>query len=576
MSDTGIRELDGYLPGLLDQWQTPGLAVVVLKDNKIILSKGYGYRNINNQLEMTSHTIQPIASCTKAFTSTAIAMLADRSCIKWDTPVQKFVPRFQLKDPFVSNRVTVVDILSHRTGLPRHDFVWLDSGFTYDQVLDRLPHLPLSRDLRTAYQYCNLMYMAASVIIEELSGMSYSQFVTQHIFEPVGMSDSNCSLTDMRNTPDFATPYKERDCNLVECVLEKNDVAGAGCINASIDDMGKWLQLHLNEGEINNTRIVSSDNVKRTHQPVVMISTGSDLDVWVPGQKWIRFQAYALGWINEMYRGHRAVSHEGGIDGSSSRMSFLPDEGIAVGVIVNKSDSFFPMLVTYYVLDRLLGLEVVDWNGLLKPLDDESKKISRESGAKFEELRILNTVPSHPLQDYTGTYYNPGYGQIEIHEKEKYLQAILGGDTCPLTHYHFDTFQFEYRRFDWKELLTFQVDAAGEIVGFTIKLEALVPPLLFERLPDNHMRDSKFLKAFVGKYEMAGIPVEIAFKGEDIITFRLPGQAAKEMVPIRGLRFKLKDSEAANITFKEDAPGQVSAFLFSQFGEVIPGKRING
>jgi hypothetical protein len=340
--------------------------------------------------------------------------------------------------------------------------------------------------------------------------------------------------------------------------------------------MGKWLQLHLNEGEINNTRIVSSDNVKRTHQPVVMISTGSDLDVWVPGQKWIRFQAYALGWINEMYRGHRVVSHEGGIDGSSSRMSFLPDDGIAVGVIVNKSDSFLPMLVTYYVLDRLLGLEVVDWNGLLKPLDDESKKISRESGAKFEELRILNTVPSHPLQDYTGTYYHPGYGQIEIHEKEKYLQAILGGDTCPLTHYHFDTFQFEYRRFDWKELLTFQVDAAGEIVGFTIKLEALVPPLLFERLPDNHMRDSKFLKAFVGKYEMAGVPVEVAFKGEDTITFRLPGQAAKEMIPIRGLRFKLKDSEAVNITFKEDAPGQVSAFLFSQFGEVISGKRVNG
>jgi CubicO group peptidase (beta-lactamase class C family) len=575
MSDTEeLTGLDTFLEDALNQWKTPGTAVVILKNREIIYTKGFGYRDMGNSCRMTPHTIHPIASCTKAFTSTACAMLVDEGVLEWDTPIRKFIPKFSLKDSFASAKITLIDMLSHRTGLPRHDFVWLHSDFTYDQVLDRLPFLKLSKDLRTTFQYNNLMYLAASVIIEEISGVKYNQFIADRILKPLGMSHANFSLTDMQKAPDFAKPYRERNNELEELEFINNDVAsGAGCINASIEDMGKWLQFHLNKGKVGDNQIVSSDNLKKTHDPVIIISPGSGLDFWVPDQKWIQLQTYGLGWGGEIYRGTREICHEGGIDGSTSRMSFLPDEGIGVGVIVNKSDSFMPSMVTYSILDRLVGLDAVDWNGLLKKIDDKSAKTVMESQAKSQELQVLNTNPTHALKDYAGKYYHPGYGVIEVFCDKGVLKAALGNSICPLDHFHFDTFQFFFERFSWRDLLTFQTDPGGEVVGFTVKLEAHVAPVLFDRLPDEYMRDKEFLKAFVGKYELEGAVVEVALK-ENILTFALPGQPPSELVPVRGLRFKLKDSEAAIITFKQDSSKTVSEFLFSQFGAVISAKRI--
>ena len=567
--------MDEFLPHLLEQWETPGISVVILKDKNVVYAEGFGYRDVENHLEMTATTIQPIASCTKAFTSTAVAMLVDEGKLEWDTPIRKFISKFSLNDPFIADRVTITDMLSHQTGLPRHDFVWMNNNFTYDQILDRLPFLKLNKDLRQAFQYCNLMYLAASVIIEELSKMSYNEFIQTRIFDPLNMNDANFSITDMQKTSDFARPYKEEEGKVIECEFINNDVAsGAGCINASIGDMGKWLQFHLNLGKINGHQLVSSDSLKKTHNPIVMIQTGFDLDYWLPDQKWINLSMYALGWAGVMYRGHRIVSHEGGIDGSSSKLTFLPDEGIGVGVIVNKSDSFLIALVTYHILDRLLGLEPVDWNSLLKPIDDETKKITIESGAKSQELRIQGTNPSHALQEYTGTYHHPGYGDIEIVCNKEELTATLGGFVCPLQHYHYNTFQVEYKRFDWKELLTFQIDSGGDVVGFTIKLEALVAPITFDRLPDDRLKDKEFLKTLTGTYEMAGFTITIARKG-DTITIALPNESTQELVPVRGLRFKIKGSEAATLTFKQDASGAVSEFLLSRSGAVISAKRVD-
>jgi CubicO group peptidase (beta-lactamase class C family) len=566
--------MDVFFPPLLEQWKTPGMAVVILESNTIVYAEGFGYRDVKNNLEMSANTIQPIASCTKAFTSTAIAMLVDEGKIEWDTPIRKFIPTFSLNDPFITDRVTIIDMLSHRTGLPRHDFVWMNDSFTYDQIFNRLPFLKLNKDIRQTFQYCNLMYLAASVIIEELSGLSYNEFVQTRIFDPLNMNNANFSITDMQKTSDFANPYKETNSHITECEFINNDVAsGAGCINASIGDMGKWLQFHLNLGKIRENQLVSPDNLKKTHDPVMVISTGSDLDYWMPDQKWIKLNTYALGWAGLLYRGHRVVFHDGGIDGSSSRIAFLPDDGVGVGVIVNKTDSFLPVVVMYHALDSLLGLEPVDWNSLVKPIDDETKKITAESGTKSQELRIQGTNPTHALQEYTGKYHHPGYGDIDIVCNGKGLTALLGSTNCPLQHYHYNTFQLEYNRFDWKELLTFLIDPHGDVVGFTIKLEALVAPVTFQRLPDERLKDREFLKTFTGTYEMAGISVIIALKG-DAITLALPNESPRELVPLRGLRFKIKGSEAATLTFNQDASGAVSAFLFSQAGTVVSAKRV--
>ena len=228
-----FKQWDIHLKDTLELWKAPGLAAVVLKDNKVVYSRGFGYRDIENKSEMTKDTIHPIGSCTKSFTSTAIAMLVDEGKLEWNSPVQEFIPRFRLKDPIASSHVTIVDMLSHRTGLPRHDLVWINDEFTYEQILDKLPHLDPSADIRMKFQYCNLMYLAASVIIEELSGMSYNDFITRRIFKPLGMKNSNFSITEMQKTPNYAKPYKidykKEEFHITQCDFVVNDAAtGAG------------------------------------------------------------------------------------------------------------------------------------------------------------------------------------------------------------------------------------------------------------------------------------------------------------------------------------------------------------
>ena len=248
--DKILEGLDEKLEATLKAFDAPGLAVVALKDNEIIYSKGFGYRDVDKKLEMTPNTAHPIASCTKSFTSTAIALLVNEGKLEWDTPIREFIPQFKMKDSVATERVTIVDMLSHRTGLPSHDFVWVNDDFSYREIFERLPHLDLSKDIRTNFQYCNLMYLAASVIIEELSGMSYKDFIVKRIFKPLKMKDSNLSIQTMRQSPNYATPYKidykDEKLGYIECdYIENEDAAGDGGIHASIEDMGKWLGFHF-------------------------------------------------------------------------------------------------------------------------------------------------------------------------------------------------------------------------------------------------------------------------------------------------------------------------------------------
>lgn len=574
------KDWDMHLQKTLGLWGAPGLAAVVLKDNEVVFTKGFGHRDIENKLEVTKDTIHPIASCTKSFTSTAIAMLVDEGKLEWNSPIQEFIPQFKLKDSVATSRITIVDMLSHRTGLPGHDIVWIDDEFTYDQTLNRLPHLDLSADIRIKFQYCNLMYLAASVIIEELSGLSYNDFITKRIFKPLGIKNSNFSVTDMQNTPNFAKPYKidyqKEEFDIIECEFVVNDAAiGAGCINASVDDMGKWLAFHLNNGKVGNKQLVTPQNLSMTHNPVNIASAQGYLSMFIPDQKWFRMQTMALGWEGLMYRGYRLVTHSGGIDGSSSRMAFLPDEGIGVMAIVNQSYSFLHAAAMYRLVDDILGLDPVDWNSVFKPLEDNQTKAIKESGEQSQELRKSDTQPTQDIQEYVGKYHHPGYGQFHFYLKDGELKAKYGTINYPLTHYHYDTFQFEITRFDFKELLTFQTDSNGDIVGFTIKVDETLPPILFKRLPDAHLRDKKFLKSLLGKYEVAGQILEIVLKGGDVIMAVPSGQPAIELEGVRGLRFKTKDSGLFSITFKKNESGKISEFIYSEMGTVATAKRIS-
>ncbi|MFW9976398.1 MAG: serine hydrolase [Candidatus Thorarchaeota archaeon] len=573
-----IDGFDSELEKMRTHWNTPGITCIVVKDGDIVYSGAVGLRDIEKKLPMTTKTLQPIGSTSKAFTSTAVSMLVDDGKLEWDKPLHEQFRKFVLKDPVASSRVSLIDMLSHRTGLPRHDFVWVNDEFTYSKIFDNLPHLEPSKEIRTTFQYCNLMYIAAAALVEEISGVNYREFVKNRIFDPLKMN-AVMSVKQMIASDDYAMGYYDvagkRTATEYDNLYEAQYTAatGAGSINSSIDDMGNWLKFHLSKGMVNGNQLVSPRNLTRTHQSVIMGGYDS-LNQWLPDQKWIKQPAYALGWQTDVYRGYSRVRHGGHTDGSSTEMCFLPEEGIGVGAIVNEQANPLANAVVNILIDRLLKLEEVDWSNLLKPSFDAFKKVAHGSSVHEESLKIKETKTTFNLDKYQGKYHHPGYGVLNISLNEGQLKMAFGSEIFPLKHYHYDTFQFLWELFDVRELLTFHFNSYGEIDSLTIRIEPEVQPIRFARLPDDHLTNPEFLKKIIGKYEFYGRTVEMTIKNENILVFNMPGANPTDLIPISGMRFRPKDSTRMSIIFQADDNGEITGFLYAQVGAVILGTRI--
>jgi len=576
---------DKLISNLLNQWGAPGIAVTILNKGRIAYSRGFGYRNLEQELEMTKDTMHIIASCSKSFTSTAIAILVDEGKLRWNTPVSEYFPQFKLKDPVASRQVTITDMLSHRTGLPRHDMVWVDNLFKYDEILERLPHLDLTADIRKSLQYCNLTYIAASIIVEELSGMKFNDFISKRIFKPLGMRSSNFSVEQMRETENYSTPYlidyRSREFKLTEGeAINYETLTGAGSINASTHDVGKWLQFHLNNGSAGKKQLASSENLKFTYTPG-LDATGcpesmkTTLNRFYPEQDWFSMDAWALGWMNQIYRGNKIISHGGILDGSRSLMIFHPQMRIGVNAIVNQSDTYLTSAVSYSIIDKLLGLDPVEWRDVFEHIENNLHTVIRNTRKLSQELRRNNTSPIHILQEYVGKYHHPGYGILEVNIQDALLRIKHGTAEYPLEHYHYDTFQYQIARWEFTELLSFQTDAYGDISGLTIKLEESLPPIFFKRLPEVDMIRVEFLKTLEGSYRLVGQVVEISLSKDGSFRFIPTGQPSTELEPVKEMRFRSKDSDLFTVTFRRDGSGNVDSFLFVSFGQVSLASRVD-
>lgn len=573
-----LEEFSKTMENLRDSWNVPAVSCVALKDNEIVFTGAIGLRDIEKQLPMTTQTLQPIGSTTKAFTSTSVAMLVNEGKLEWDTPLQKIYPKFMMKDPVISTKITLVDMLSHRTGLPRHDFVWWHDEFMYDMIFERLPHLDLSSDLRTTFQYCNLMYNAAAALVEEISGEKYSSFVKKRIFTPLKMNAVS-SIDEMVRRKDYARGYLE--IKGVKTEVKYDEIAnaqylaatGAGEINASIADMGNWLKFHLNKGKVSKKELIAPENLTKTHKSVIM--GGYDtIDQWIPGQEWVKQPAYALGWQTDVYRGYNRVRHGGHTDGSSTEMCFLPEKGVGVGVIVNEYGCPLTVAVANLVIDQALGLDTLDWSSLFKPAFDADKKAFDESKKHSDSLKRLDTKPTRSMEEYQGNYYHPGYGVYSIQHNGEHLSLKLGSHIFELEHHHYDTFRLYLERFDARELLTFHSESSGDIESFTIRIEARLPPIRFTRQPDEQLSNPDFLTKMEGKYAFYGREVEISLREDNVLLFKMTGTPSVELEPVRGTRFSQKGSSIMSITFNLDQSGNVPGFTVSQLGVVVPGTRI--
>lgn len=563
-----MQGLDAFVEKMMADWNVPALGLAVVEDGEVIVARGYGRRDIERGLQATAETIFAVGSNTKAFTTLAMGLLVDEGKLDWDRPVREYLPSFRLHDPFATERITPRDLVSHRSGLPRHDLVWYNSQASRKELVDRLRHLEPSKDLRAAWQYQNLMYMTAGYLVGELAGCGWEEFVQRRIFEPLGMRASNFSVDVSQQAPDFALPYDEKDDRITLLPFRNISTVGpAGSINSNIDDMAKWLLLHLNKGKAGGRQLISEGNLNQMHTPQMVI------------QEPIRFEeqllfGYGLGWFIEVYRGRQLLHHGGNIDGFSALASFMPRDNIGVVALTNREGTPLPRIVSYYIYDHLLKLDELPWSDRAHTVFAEAKQAEKQAKEQSDADRKPGTRPSHPLSDYAGEYEHPGYGRLAVALSDDTLLAVINGLQMSVDHYHYDIFELRYEHFDMPYKASFATDVKGNIASVAVPFEPSLDAIVFTRAPDKTMSSREFLERFVGAYELTGLPLIIALRGDDVLVVSLPSQPDYELAPYQGTTFNLKNMAGFSIEFKVDERGDVAEALVSQPNGVFTARRV--
>ena len=472
-----LNGFDGFVEQVMKDWHVPGIAVAIVKDGHVVYAKGYGYRDVKKGLKVTPDTLFAIGSCSKSFTATSVAMLVGEGKLDWDKPVRDYMPDFRLYDGYATTQLRPRDLVTHQSGLPRHDLVWYGSPLARKEIYERLRYLEPSKPLHAKFQYNNLMFMTAGVLIERVSGNTWEEFVRRRIFEPIGMKNSNFSVADSQKTSDFSLPYNENNGEVKEIPFRNIDAIGpAGSINSSVNEMTHWLLLQLGKGKYEGRQIIPEKNLAEVHTPQIV--AGGDLKY---DESF--YSSYAMGWGVTSYRGHPDVSHSGGIDGFTSNVRFLPRDQLGVVVLTNSSSPASGLIASNAV-DRMLGLSEAPF--AQRALDNAAKAKEAQAKAKAadEAKRKKDAPPTHKLSDYVGQFEHPAYQTLTISQESEQLKFDLHGVTGALKHYHYDIFQGVEGALGLEGTkVTFLVSPAGEIDSVSIPLEPSVKEIVFKRKP---------------------------------------------------------------------------------------------
>jgi CubicO group peptidase (beta-lactamase class C family) len=564
-----LAGFDEFVEKALRDWKVPGVAVAVVRDDEVILSKGYGLRNIKQKLPVTSKTLFAIGSSTKSFTVLSLGLLVEDGRLDWDKPVRDYLPAFRLHDQAATERMTPRDLVTHRSGLPRHDLVWYNSESSRKEMFERLRYLEPSRDFRSTYQYQNLMYMTAGYLAGHIADMPWEMFVKERIFKPLGMANSNFSVNESQTTGDFAVPYGKEKDEIKEIGFRNIDEIGpAGSINSSVEDLIRYVRLHLNGGKTQTGRLLSGSNISQMHMPQMVM----------PGAlRWpeLGHQQYGMGFFVTSYRGRKLVHHGGNIDGFSALVSFMPQDKTGIVILTNMGGTPLPTLLSYNIYDRLLNLEAVDWTARLKDDERKGKEAQEEAKKRGFTAQKQGTRPSHEFKEYAGDYEHPGYGILKVALDGDGLRTTFNRLGGPLRHFHYDV--FEVAESDLNPLsklkLRFQTNLQGEIDAVLVPMESSVKEIAFTRAPDRSMMDRAFLEPLAGDYALGATPVTITLRGDGKLILSLPGQTSSELVGVSGTKFHIKGLTGFSVEFKKDASGAVADLVFYQPNGTFVAKR---
>jgi len=437
--DKKIKEFDAYADAALKQWEVPGAGVAVIKDGKIIYLKAFGTRDLNSGAPANTATLFSIGSTTKAMTAACLGMLVDEGKLSWEDDVIKYLPDFQLYDPYVTRELKIKDLLLHNSGVGNTDFLWGFMNIPQDEILRRMRMVKPSYSFRDGFIYQNIFYIAAGKVVEKISGQSWHDFVQARIFQPLGMNRTATKLKNIKDDNYTKPHFKVNGKIQVIGYTNDDEVGPAGSVWSSIDDMSKWTQCMLDSSKYSGGRLLKPSTWALMFKPQTFVTSSQ----FYPTQQltkpnWI---TYGFGWFQHDYKGHKVNFHTGSLSGLIALHAQLPDQSIGYYFLGNYDHAEVRHALMYKAFD-LFGLGGTrDWSTDIKALyqgisDNQEKEIAR-----LEGMRVKDTKPSLPLAAYAGTYSDPLYGQIVVTATTTGLKVVLNEViSATLEHWNYDTF----------------------------------------------------------------------------------------------------------------------------------------
>jgi len=473
-------DFDAYVAAVMKQFEVPGMGIAIVKDGQVVLAKGYGVKRLGSPDKVDADTRFGIASNTKAFTAIALGMLVEEGKLAWDAPVVNYLPQFMLWDSWVTRQITVRDILVHNSGfgLGAGDLLWWPSStYTPQEIMRRLRYIEPATSFRSAYAYDNVLYLVAGQLIEAVSGMSWSDFVTTRILRPVGMREANTTHAATAATPgpgDNVAGTHARVNGTVQVIKPFLDPTTdpAGGINAGANDMARWMIAQLDSGRVGDKRLWTQRTTRLQWSVVTPIPSGpapKELAPWTAS-----FSGYGLGFFLRDYRGNKLVTHTGGLPGYVSLLMMLPDKKLGVMVLTNQESGAAFQAIGLRVLDYYLGAPKWDWlGGYVRRMAIVDSLNAAEVSAAAASRDTLSK-PSLPLARYAQTYEDPWYGTISVTAEGGGL--VIRFDHTPdlvgdLVHWQYDTWLVRWRDRELRAdaYITFTLDEEGKVAGATMK-----------------------------------------------------------------------------------------------------------
>ena len=569
--DKRLKGLEKDLNAILEATKAPSFAVAIVEGKKIIYAQGFGYRDYDNKIPADANTLYAIGSSSKAFTSSILGQLRQEDKISFDDSPLKYVPELKFINDKMNNNIIIKDLMSHRTGLPRHDYSWyLFPTNNKDSLLLRVAHQEPFIGVRQQWYYNNFMFLAQGVIAERITGKSWEENIKDRFFEPLGMTRSNASIEELEKSSNAAIGYELKKDSIISR-MDYYHIAGmspAGSINSSVNDMSKWLITWINKGKYNDQEILPEAYVSEAISSQMVVN-GALPDEEFPD---MYLSNYGYAWFLSSYRGHYRVQHGGNIDGFSANVAFFPSDSIGVVVLTNQNGSAVPSLVRNTIADRLLKTKKTDWSKRF--IERKLKAKKEEKAAKSETIssKTENTKPSHILQNYTGNYSNPGYGEFNITNQNDSLFANFKLKTFYLRHVHYDVFEpFEVTKTGIDTTnsgpmrLNFNTNDGGEISLVKMKVEgALDYPIEFKHKPNIIDIDKATLERYVGEYELSGTAIKVYIKNESKLYLFVTGQPEYELLATEKHKFSFKTLEGFKVEFVESDEKSINEIIFIQ------------